>query len=150
MPVLVRSEPFREVDRLFQQMFGDSTRRIASMAMPMDAFRNGDQFLLQFDLPGVERSSIDLTVDNNTLVVKAERPIPKLSEETEALVAERPHGTFTRQVFLGDNLDTSRIDAQYDAGVLTLSIPVAEQAKPRRIEVRAADSPDSSSAVLTS
>jgi HSP20 family protein len=150
MPVLVRSEPFREFDRFFQQMFGDSTRRIASMAMPMDAYRNGDHFLLQFDLPGIERSSIDLTVDNNTLVVKAERPIPKLSEETEALVAERPHGTFTRQVFLGDNLDTSRIDAQYDAGVLTLSIPVAEQAKPRRIEVRAADSADSSSAVLTS
>lgn len=150
MPVLVRTEPFRELDRFFQQMFGGSTRRIASMAMPMDAYRHGDHFLLQFDLPGVETSSIDLTVDNNTLVVKAERPMPRLQEETEPLVVERPYGTFTRQVYLGDNLDTSRIDAQYDAGVLTLSIPVAEQAKPRRIEVRAADSAGSSTAVLTS
>jgi HSP20 family protein len=138
MPVLVRSEPFREFDRFVQQMMGDSTRRVASLAMPMDAYRKGDMFLLQFDLPGIEPSSIDLTVDNNTLVVKAERPVPQLTGETEALVAERPHGTFTRQVFLGDNLDTTKIEAQYDAGVLTLSIPVAEQAKPRRIEVKAA------------
>jgi len=140
MPVLVRTEPFREIDRFMQQMLGDSTRRIASMAMPMDAYRKGDMFLLQFDLPGIEPASIDLTVDNNTLIVKAERPVPQLTEETEALVAERPHGTFTRQVFLGDNLDTTKIDAQYDAGVLTLSIPVAEQAKPRRIEVKPAGS----------
>ena len=139
MPVLVRTEPFRDFDRLVQQMFADTPRRLTSMAMPMDAYRNGDKFLLQFDLPGIERDSIDITVDNNTLVVKAERPVPSLSEETEALIAERPHGTFTRQVFLGDTLDTSRIDAQYDGGVLTLSIPVAEQAKPRRIEVRGAD-----------
>jgi HSP20 family protein len=144
MPVLVRSEPVRDLDRFVQQMLGDPSRRIATMAMPMDAYRKGDQFLLQFDLPGVERSSIDLTVDNNTLVVKAERVAPKLSEDTEALVAERPHGTFTRQVFLGDNLDTTKIDAQYDAGVLTLSIPVAEQAKPRRIEVRSPEGSDSS------
>jgi HSP20 family protein len=142
MPVLVRTEPFREFDRFVQQMLGDSTRRISTMAMPMDAYRKGDTFLLQFDLPGIEPSSIDLTVDNNTLVVKADRPVPQLAEETEALVAERPHGTFTRQVFLGDNLDTTKIDAQYDAGVLTLSIPVAEQAKPRRIEVKAAGSPN--------
>jgi HSP20 family protein len=141
MPVLVRSEPFREFDRFVQQMFGDSSRRIASVAMPMDAYRKGDMFLLQFDLPGVDPSSIDLTVDNNNLVVKADRPVPQLSEETEALVAERPHGTFTRQVFLGDNLDTTKIEAEYDAGVLTLSIPVAEQAKPRRIEVKTAESP---------
>lgn len=140
MPVVVRSEPFREFDRFVQQMFADSTRRPSSLAMPMDAFRNGDTFLLQFDLPGVEQKSIDLTVDNNTLVVKAERGVPPLSEGTEALVAERPHGTFTRQVFLGDNLDTTRIEAEYNAGVLTLTIPVAEAAKPRRIEVRAPSS----------
>ncbi|SRR5579871_3414911 len=140
MPVVVRSEPFREIDRFVQQMFGDSTRRLASMAMPMDAFRNGDTFLLQFDLPGVDQKSIDLTVDNNTLVVKAERAVPPLSEGVEALVAERPHGTFTRQVFLGDNLDTTRIEAEYEGGVLTLTIPVAEAAKPRRIEVRAPSS----------
>jgi HSP20 family protein len=144
MPVLVRSEPFRDLDRFVQQMLGEPSRRIAALAMPMDAYRKEDMFLLQFDLPGVERSSIDLTVDNNTLVVKADRVAPKLADDTEALVAERPHGTFTRQVFLGDNLDTTKIDAQYDAGVLTLSIPVAEQAKPRRIEVRSAESGDAS------
>jgi len=92
--------------------------------------------LLQFDVPGVDSESIELTVDNNTLTVKAERQAPLLVEGIEALIAERPHGVFTRQILLGDNLDTSMIDAQYSDGVLTLSIPVAEEAKPRRIDVR--------------
>jgi HSP20 family protein len=102
----------------------------------MDAYRKEDQFLLQFDLPGVDPDSIELTVDNNTLTVKAERQAPSLSEGVEALVAERAHGTFTRHVLLGDELDVSHIDASYHEGVLTLTIPVAEAAKPRRIEVR--------------
>ncbi|HXY43238.1 MAG TPA: Hsp20/alpha crystallin family protein [Acidimicrobiales bacterium] len=136
MPLLVRSEPFRDIDRVIQQMLGDPSRRPSAMAMPMDAYRKGDVFLLQFDLPGVTVDAIDLSVDNHTLTVKAERPAPAVSDGVEALMAERPHGTFTRQVFLGDNLDTDKIDAKYDAGVLTLSIPVAEEAKPRRIEVR--------------
>jgi HSP20 family protein len=102
----------------------------------MDAYRKQDQFLLQFDLPGVNAESIELTVDNNTLTVKAESPAPALAEGIEALVAERPHGVFTRQILLGDNLDTAKIDAHFSDGVLTLSIPVAEEAKPRRIDIR--------------
>jgi HSP20 family protein len=136
MPLLVRSEPYRDLDRLFQQLMGESTRRVTSLAMPMDAFRKEDQFLLQFDLPGVDASTIELTVDNSTLTVKAERRAPLLAEGIEALVAERPHGSFTRQILLGDNLDTTKIDARYCDGVLTLAIPVAEEAKPRKIEVR--------------
>ncbi len=136
MPLLVRSEPYRDFDRLFQQLVGESGRRAMPLAMPMDAYRKEDQFLLQFDLPGVDATSIELTVDNNTLNVKAERPAPPISEGVEALVSERPHGTFTRQILLGDNLDTTKIDAKYADGVLTLAIPVAEEAKPRRIEVR--------------
>ena len=136
MPLLVRSEPFRDFDRLFQQMMGETTRRATVLTMPMDAYRKEDQFLVQFDLPGVEASSIELTVDNNTLIVKADRKPPLVSDGVEALVAERPHGTFSRQILLGDNLDTAKIDAHYADGVLTLSIPVAEEAKPRRIEVR--------------
>ena len=136
MPLLVRSEPYREIDRFLQQFMGDPTRRVTPLVMPMDAFRKEDQFLLQFDLPGVDANSIELTVDNNTLTVRAERKPPKLAEGIEALAAERPHGTFTRQILLGDNLDTTRIDARYAEGVLTLAIPVAEEAKPRRIEVR--------------
>lgn len=136
MPLLVRSEPYRDLDRLLQQLMGESTRRVTSLAMPMDAFRKEDQFLLQFDLPGVDPSTIELTVDNSTLTVKAERRAPLLAEGIEALVAERPHGSFTRQILLGDNLDTTKIDARYADGVLTLAIPVAEEAKPRKIEVR--------------
>ena len=136
MPLLVRSEPYRDFDRLFQQLMGDSSRRVTSVGIPMDAYRKEDQFLLQFDVPGVDSESIELTVDNNTLTVKAERQAPVLAEGIESLVAERPHGVFTRQILLGDNLDTSKIDAQFSDGVLTLSIPVAEEAKPRRIDIR--------------
>ncbi len=136
MPLLVRSEPYRDFDRLFQQLVGDSTRRVTSLAIPMDAYRKEDQFLLQFDVPGVDSESIELTVDNNTLTVKAERRAPLLADGIEALVAERPHGVFTRQILLGDNLDTTKIDAQYAEGVLTLAIPVADEAKPRKIDVR--------------
>jgi HSP20 family protein len=149
MPVLVRSEPFRDIDRFVQQMFGDNGTRRSSMGMPMDAYRKGDSFLLQFDLPGVTADSFDLTVDSNTLTVKAERKPPSLSEGVEALVGERPYGTFTRQVFLGDNLDTGKIEAHYEGGVLTLTIPVAEEAKPRRIEVRQSSDDASSKAIST-
>jgi HSP20 family protein len=136
MPILVRSEPYRDMDRLLQQLLVDPARRVTALGMPMDAYRKEDQFLLQFDLPGVSSDSIELTVDNNTLVVKAEREAPSLSDGVEALVAERPHGTFTRHILLGDELDVNHIDASYAEGVLTLTIPVAEAAKPRRIEVR--------------
>ncbi len=131
---LVRSDPFRELDRLAQQVWGLSNGS-RSLAMPMDAYRKGDSFLIQFDLPGIDVESIDLTVEDNVLTVKAERPAPSVTEGVEKLVAERLYGTFNRQVFLGDNLDTEKIEADYEQGVLTLSIPVAAHAKPRRIQI---------------
>ncbi|MFI6352066.1 Hsp20/alpha crystallin family protein [Streptomyces sp. NPDC050743] len=129
--MLMRTDPFRELDRLTQQFFGDATR---PAAMPMDAYRAGDEFLVHFDLPGIDPESIELDVERNVLNVRAERRSPA-PEDAEMLVAERPTGAFTRQLFLGDTLDTERIDASYEAGVLTLRIPVAEAAKPRRIQI---------------
>ncbi len=105
--------------------------------MPMDAYRKDDSFLLQLDLPGMKADSLELTVEDNVLTIKAERPRPPASEGIESVMSERPYGTFTRQVLLGNNLDTENIRAEYEAGVLTVAIPVAEQAKPRRIEVTA-------------
>ncbi len=129
--MLMRTDPFRELDRLAQQAFGTMNR---PAVMPMDAYRNGDSFLVQFDLPGVNPDAVELTVEKNVLTVRAERTKPT-GEGVEMLVAERPQGTFTRQMFLGETLDTEKIEAQYDAGVLTLTIPVAEQAKPRKVEI---------------
>ncbi|MDT0484816.1 Hsp20/alpha crystallin family protein [Streptomyces canus] len=134
--MLMRTDPFREFDRLAQQVFG-STARPAAMAM--DAYRSGDDFVVHFDLPGVDPETIELDVERNVLNVRAERRLPA-PEGAEMIVAERPTGSFTRQLFLGDTLDTERIDASYDAGVLTLRIPVAEQAKPRRIQITGGDS----------
>jgi len=132
---LVRSDPFRDVDRLFQQMWNAQQRAPRPMAMPMDAYRKDDSFLLQLDLPGVTPESIDLTVEENVLTISAERPAPPRGEGVESVIEERTFGTFTRQVVLGKTLDAEHIEANYEAGVLTVAIPVAEQAKPRRIEV---------------
>ena len=133
---LVRSDPFRDVDRLFQQLWGGQNGSAArSMAMPMDAYRKDDSFLIRLDLPGVRADAVELTVEDNVLTIKAERSAPPESEGVESVIAERPFGTFIRQVFLGANLDTEHIRADYETGVLTLAIPVAEHAKPRRIEV---------------
>jgi HSP20 family protein len=129
--MLMRTDPFRELDRLAQQVFSTAAR---PAAMPMDAYRAGDDLVVHFDLPGIDPESIELDVERNVLNVRAERTSPA-PEDAEVLVAERPAGTFTRQLFLGDTLDTDRIDASYDAGVLTLRIPVAEAAKPRRIQI---------------
>jgi HSP20 family protein len=131
---LVRSDPFGEIERLFQQMWQpfDGHRQLR---MPMDAIRKGDEFLIQMDLPGVDADSVDLTVEDNVLTVKVERPAPELEDDTQALVAERPYGTFTRQLVLGDQLDTERIEASYSDGVLTLRVPVAAHAQPRKISV---------------
>ena len=133
--MLMRTDPFRELDRLTQQVLGTAAR---PTAMPMDAWREGDTFVVEFDLPGVETSSIDLDVERNVLTVRADRPMREGVEELVA--AERPRGVFSRQLILGDNLDTEKIAASYDAGVLTLRIPVAERAKPRKIEVGTGDS----------
>jgi HSP20 family protein len=129
--MLVRTDPFRELDRLTQQLLGTAAR---PAAMPMDAYRNGDTFYVHFDLPGVSADSIDLTVEQNVLTVRAERT-PDQPGGAEMIAAERPAGIFTRQVFLGDTLDADHIAADYNAGVLTLSIPVHEQAKPRSIAI---------------
>lgn len=132
---LVRSDPFRDVDRLFQQLWSAQQAGPRPMAMPMDAYRRDDSFLLQLDLPGVAPDSIELTVEENVLTISAERPAPPKGEGVESVIAERTFGTFTRQVVLGKTLDSERIEANYEGGVLTVAIPVAEQAKPRRIEV---------------
>jgi HSP20 family protein len=131
--MLMRTDPFRELDRLTQQVLGTHGTLAHPSVMPMDAWRDGDTFHVEFDLPGVSPDSIDLDVEHNVVTVKAERP-PRASD-AEAIAAERPRGVFSRQLILGDNLDTEHISAGYDSGVLTLQIPVAEQAKPRRISV---------------
>ncbi|MBV9951759.1 MAG: Hsp20/alpha crystallin family protein, partial [Acidimicrobiia bacterium] len=106
--------------------------------MPIDAIRKGEEFVVQFDLPGVDVSSIDLTVERNVLTVHADRK-RTAGDDTELLIAERPHGTFSRQLFLGETLDTDRLDASYANGVLTVRLPVAERAKPRRVEISSGD-----------
>ncbi|MFF7307849.1 Hsp20 family protein [Streptomyces sp. NPDC008137] len=134
--MLMRTDPFRDLDRLTQQVLGSAAR---PSAMAIDAYRSGDDFLVHFDLPGIDPETIELDVERNVLSVRAERRSPA-PEGAELLVAERPTGVFTRRLFLGDTLDTERIDASYEAGVLTLRIPVAEQAKPRRIQITGGDS----------
>jgi HSP20 family protein len=133
--MLMRTDPFRELDRLTQQAFGAAAR--ASM-MPMDAYRKGDRFFVHFDLPGVDPDSIDVTVEKNVLTVKAERA-PRGTDGSDALLCERPSGAFTRQLFLGDTLDADRIEADYSAGVLSLTIPVREAAKPRKVEINSGE-----------
>jgi HSP20 family protein len=134
--MLMRTDPFRELDRLAQQMLGTPTR---PAAMPIDAFRRGDEFVVEFDLPGVDAASIDLTVEKNVLTVHARRQRSH-GDDVELLVGERTHGTFSRQLFLGESLDTDRIAADYVDGVLTLRLPVAEKAKPRQIAINTAES----------
>ena len=129
--MLMRTDPFREFDRLTQAMLGSTAR---PNVMPMDAFRDDSKFVIQLDLPGVDPDSIDLTVERNVLTVHAERK-PPVGESAERVVAERSYGVFSRQLFLGETLDTEHLTASYDAGVLTLTIPVAEQAKPRKVQV---------------
>jgi len=130
--MLMRWDPFRELDRLSEQAWSGLRSRQA--VMPMDAYRRGEHFVVHFDLPGIDPSTIDLTVEKNVLTVAAERSWPR-EDGDEVLVAERPQGAFSRQLFLGESLDPDHIEANYDQGVLTLSIPVAEKAKPRKVEV---------------
>ena len=128
--MLMRFDPFRELDRLAEQTLGGTRQP----TMPMDAYRRGDHFVVHFDLPGVEPSSIDLTVEKNVLTVSAERRWEP-AEGNQVVVAERPQGRFSRQLFLGEGLDADGIEASYDGGVLTVQVPVAEQAKPRKVQV---------------
>jgi len=137
MAVLMRTDPFRELDRLTQQMFGGVGTTTRPSVMPMDAWRDDDVFVLEFDLPGIDPSTVDLDVERNVLTIKAERPT--LEAKQEILAAERPRGVFSRQLILGDNLDLTRVEADYASGVLRLRVPVAEQAKPRKIAINSLD-----------
>jgi HSP20 family protein len=130
--MLMRFDPFRELDRLTAHAVG-GTRQFTGF-MPMDAYRRGERFFVHLDLPGVSPDSIELTVERNVLTVKAERRFEP-TEGDELVVTERPRGTVTRQLFLGENLDTERIEAAYEHGVLTVTIPVAETARARRIHI---------------
>ena len=129
--MLMRTDPFRELDRVAQQVFGTATR---PAAMPIDAYRKGDEFVVLFDLPGCDPGSINLTVERNVLTVHAERRRPG-DDDVELLIGERPTGTFSRQLFLAETLDSERIAADYNDGVLRLRVPIKEQAKPRRVDI---------------
>lgn len=125
----MRFDPFRELDRLSQPV---TNRPMPSLAM--DAWRHDHHFEVRIDLPGIDPDSVDLTVEKQVLTIRATRSW-KPAEGDEVVVSERQHGTFTRQLFLGEGLDTERIQARYEHGVLMLTIPVAEQAKPRKVQV---------------
>ena len=131
--MLMRFDPFRDLDRLTQNLWGNDVRRINGV--PMDAYRKGSEFLVHFDVPGIDPNSIELTVEKNVLTVSAERTRHWGDDVDEVVVSERPVGSFSRQLFLGETLDSERIEASCDNGVLTLRIPVAEAAKPRKVEI---------------
>ena len=132
--MLMRTDPFRDLDRWTQQVLGTAAR---PAVMPMDAWREGDQFIVELDLPGIEGDSLGVDVERNVLTVHAERP--GLDPDREMVSAERPRGVFSRQLFLGDTLDADQIQASYHDGVLRLTIPVAEKAKPRRIKIASSE-----------
>jgi HSP20 family protein len=131
MTMLMRTDPFRDIDRMFEQLAGTAGR---PAVMHVDAERDGDWFNVYFDLPGVDPDSIDVTVERNVLSVKAQRQ-RRSKEGVENVISERPMGVFSRELFLGDNLDTDKLEAGYDNGVLTLRIPVSDRAKPRKISI---------------
>lgn len=131
--MLMRTDPFRQLDRLFQPAGADGSPSRPAV-IPMDAYRTGDTFVVHFDLPGVDPASIDIDLERNVLTVKAERQ-PPVPDQADVVISERPRGTFTRQLMLGDALDAEQVEASYDAGVLNIRIPVAAQAKPRKITV---------------
>ena len=143
--LLRTTDPFRELDRLTQQMLGAAGTTNRPAVMPMDAWREGDRFVIEFDLPGVSPQTIDLDVERNVLTVSAERVAR--NGDWEPLAAERPRGAFSRQLVLGDNLDLEHIEASYDAGVLRLTVPVAEKAKPRKIQITSTEDDNTRTAI---
>ncbi|ORW10149.1 Hsp20/alpha crystallin family protein [Mycobacterium kyorinense] len=128
--VLVRTDSPRELDRLTRQLLGTAAR---PAAMPMDAWRDGEQFIIEVDLPGMKPDSLDLNIERNVLTIRAERP--GIDQAREVISAERPRGVFSRRLFLGETLDTDKIAASYRDGVLRLTAPLSEHAKPRRIAI---------------
>ncbi|WP_329286881.1 Hsp20/alpha crystallin family protein [Streptomyces sp. NBC_00691] len=133
--MLMRTDPFREMDRIVQQLSGTSGTWSKPSVMPMDAYREGDVYVIAFDLPGVNPEAVDIDVERNMLTVKAERRPVTQADSVKMELSERPLGVFSRQLVLADALDTERIEADYEAGVLTLRIPIAERAKPRKISI---------------
>ncbi|WP_037568963.1 Hsp20/alpha crystallin family protein [Phaeacidiphilus oryzae] len=138
--MLMRTDPFREFDRLTQQLLGGPSGTWSRpTAMPLDAWREKDEYVIACDIPGVDPEAIDIDVERNMLTVKAERRPTARSDEAQPELSERPLGVFSRQIMLADTLDTERISADYHAGVLTLRIPIAERAKPRKISINAGE-----------
>ncbi|KDN87971.1 Hsp20/alpha crystallin family protein [Kitasatospora cheerisanensis] len=133
--MLLRTDPFRDLDRLTQQFLGNTGTWSRPAPMPLDAYRSGDEYVICFDLPGVDPEAIDIDVERNMVTVKAERRPHQEGEGVKWELSERPLGVFSRQVMLSDTLDPAGITADYDAGVLTLRIPVAEKAKPRKVAI---------------
>jgi HSP20 family protein len=128
--MLLRFDPFREIDRAFEQ----ARTQVQRPSFPMDAYRHGDTFVLHFDLPGVDPASIDLEYERNVLTVGAERSWQPVQGD-DIVANERVHGSFRRQLLLGEGLDATQMHASYEHGVLTVTIPVAEKAKPRKVAV---------------
>ncbi len=133
--MLLQHDPFRNLDRLTQQVFGTAAR---PSSMPLDAWREGDQFVVELDLPGIDQDKLDIDVERNVLTIRAER-LSRMPDAANAVAAERPWGTFSRQLVLGDALDTENVDADYTSGVLRLRIPIAERAKPRKVSIATGD-----------
>ena len=139
--MLLRYDPFRDFDRWSRELFSAAQGGPTQGWMPMDAIRRGDHVVVVLDLPGVDPSSIDLTAEKNVLTVKAERNYQP-GEGEQVFLRERPQGAFTRQVFLSENLDLDKIEAHYENGVLAVTIPVSESAKPRKIQISGATQTD--------
>ncbi|MFJ8935155.1 Hsp20/alpha crystallin family protein [Streptomyces sp. NPDC102365] len=133
--MLMRTDPFRELDRLAQQLTGVTGTSSRPSVLPMDAYRHGEEYVIALDLPGVDKDAVDIDVERNMLTVKAERRPAADTDQVQMELSERPVGVFSRQLVLADTLDTERIRADYEAGVLTLRIPIAERAKPRKVSI---------------
>jgi len=133
--MLLQHDPFRDLDRLTQQVFGTVAR---PTSMPLDAWREGDQFVVELDLPGIDPEKVDIDVEHNVLTIRAER-LSRMPDAANAIATERSWGVFSGQLVLGDSLDTEKVDADYIAGVLRLQIPIAEKAKPRKINIASRD-----------
>ncbi|MDQ7908323.1 Hsp20/alpha crystallin family protein [Phytohabitans sp. ZYX-F-186] len=135
--MLMRTDPFHTLDRITQQFLGLNAPGTWSRpaSMPIDTYRAGDEFLVAFDLPGVSPDAIEIDVERNVLTVRAERRPPELGEGAQLQFSERPLGVFSRQLLLGEALDSDHVQASYDNGVLLVRIPIAEKAKPRKVAV---------------
>jgi HSP20 family protein len=138
--VVLTFDPFREFDRLAGQMFGTAAGGATTMAMPMDLYRSGDHFVLHCDLAGIDPGSVQVDVDGKVLTIRAERT-PRTDDDVQWLRRERATGVFERRLTVGDGLDLDKIAATWQDGVLTLTIPVAEAARPRRIPINTGKAP---------